>query len=449
MRRAAAVLTLALAFVLPGCATYRPLPLEAAPAVLADPAPAVLSQAASQVERPWLAPITVDLSQALTPAALSAIAVVANPDLEAQRARFGVKEAQVFAAGLLPDPTFSAGVSKVLSGPDPLLDLSSALGFDLNALRTRAATRRMAVAEARQVRLDLAWAEWQTAGQARIQAAKIEALSRIADLAGTSEEVARSLLERTSRAAGRGDIAGDRVQAARIGLLNATAQLRTSEMDLAAARTELRRQLGLPPAYPLRLAEVPLPLPPSRTQPVFDLALANRIDLAALRAGYAAQEAGVRKAVLDQFPTLTLAINGARDSAGNLLAGPGIDLTLPIWNRNRGRIAVERATRAALKAEYEARLFQTRADIAAAEAGLEVAYRRRADALRDLPQLRQFAEATRRAAGRGDLSLETAQNAGQSLRDRELVIAQAEQTIAEQSIALELLSGTPREAWPQ
>ena len=442
-------LFLALSAMLAGCASYRPLPLDATPALLDSPAPAVLSQAASAVERPWLAPVAVDLSQPLTPAALSAIAVVANPDLEAQRARLGVKNAQVFAAGLLPDPTFSVGVNKVVSGPDPLLDLSSALGFDLNALRTRAATRKFAVAGARQVRLDLAWAEWQTAGQARIQAARIEALMEVVKLAQASQEVARSLLDRTTRAAGRGDIAGDRLQAVRLSLAAATEQVRTSETDLAAAEGELRKQLGLPPGYELRLADVPLPPPPPPIEALFALARANRTDLAALRAGYEAQEAGVRKAILDQFPNLTVGINTARDSAGNLLLGPSVDLTLPLWNRNRGQIAVERATRAALKAEYEARLFQTRAEIAAAEAGLEVAYRRRADAMSGLAQLERYAAATRHAAARGDLSLETAQNVEQSLRDRHLVLAQANQAITEQSIALELLTGTPREAWPQ
>ncbi len=438
-----------LVLALGGCATYRPEPLDSGPAALAEPSVAELSQAASAVERPWLPPQQVDLSQPLTPQALSAIAVVANPDLEAQRARAGVTDAQVFAAGLLPDPTFSFGVNKVLSGPDTLLDITGALGLDLNALRTRAVSRRIAVAEARQVRLDLAWAEWQTAGQARLQAAKVIELTRVTELSRTSEQVARSLLDRITRAAGRGDIAGDRLQAARLALLTATEQIRTAETDLAAAQFELRRQLGLPPEYGLQLARPDLPPPPPPTANLFTLAETNRTDLAALRAGYDAQEVNIRKAILEQFPSLNIALNGARDSAGNLLAGPSVDFTLPLWNRNRGAIAVERATRAALKAEYDARLFQTRADIAAAEAGLAVAYRRRADALSDLPKLRKYAEATRRAATRGDLSLETAQNAEQSLRDRELVVAQAEQAIAEQSVALELLTGTPREAWPQ
>ena len=445
MRMAAGLLAIALT----GCATYRPVPLASKPATLAEPSVAAQSQAASEVERPWLDPQLVDLSRPLTPESLAAIAVVANPDLAAQRARAGIKDAQVFAAGLLPDPTFSLGVNKVLSGPDTLLDITGALGLDLNALRTRAVSRRIAVAEARQVRLDLAWAEWQAAGQARLQSAKVLWLTRVVALARTSEEVARSLLDRITRAAGRGDIAGDRLQAARLALLSATDQLRSAETDLAGAQAELRKQLGLPPDFNLLLAEPAVPIAPPATAVLLGLAEANRTDLAALRAGYDAQESSVRRAILEQFPTLNIALNGARDSAGNLLAGPAVDFTLPLWNRNRGAIAVERATRAALKAEFEARLFQTRSDIAGAEAGLTIAYRRRADALRDLPKLRQFAQATRRAASRGDLSLETAQNTEQSLRDRELMLAQAEQAIAEQSIALELLTGTPRGAWPQ
>lgn len=445
MKRAAPLLLIALA----GCATYNGEPLTDAPPVLAEPDPAALSAAASAIQRPWLTPVHVDLAEPLGAEAIAAIAVVNNPDLQAQRVRAGVSEAQAFAAGLLPDPTFSAGVNKVVAGPDPYLDLSSLLGFDLNALRTRAVSRRIAVAQARQVRLDLAWAEWQTAGQARLQLAKIDALTHIVDLARTSEEVARSLLDRITRAAGRGDIAGDRLQAARLSLLTATEQLRTSQTDLAVAQAELRKLLGLPPGFDLRLAPSALPARPPSIETLFDLARANRTDLAALRLGYDAQEETVRRAIIEQFPNLTLNINGQHDSAGNLLLGPSVDLTLPIWNRNRGAIAVERATREALKAEYQARLFQTRADIAAAEAGLAVAFERRADALSDLPKLRQYSGATRRAANRGDLSLETAQNAEQSLRDRELVLAQADQAITEQSIALELLTGTPREAWPQ
>ena len=435
--------------LLSACATYAPEPLAIGKSGLAPPVASVLERGAGEIERPWLQPVSVELSAPLAPDAISALAVANNPDLVAQRARAGVADAQVFAAGLLPDPTFSLGANTVLSGPDTMLDIAGGLGLDLAALRTRAVKREAAVAQGRQVRLDLAWAEWQTAGQARLQAVRIAELQQIVGLAEASQRSARSLLERITRAATRGDIAGDRLQAARLAVVDANDTLRMSERDLGAARVELTRLLGLPPAYPLTLA-APAPVtPPPPIARLFALALENRADLAALRAGYAAQEAVVRQAVLEQFPGLALTVNGQRDSADNLLVGPAVDLTLPLWNRNRGTIAVERATREALRAEYDARLFQTRADIAAAEAGIAVAMRRRKDALDGIGQIGHFATASSRAAKRGDLALETAQNAEQALRDRQIQLAQAQQDIAEQTIALELLTGTPKGAWPK
>lgn len=157
----------------------------------------------------------------------------------------------------------------------------------------------------------------------------------------------------------------------------------------------------------------------------------------------------MHKAVLDQFPNLTLSIDGNRDNSGIVSAGPSVNFTLPLWNRNRGGIAIELATRAALNAEYQARLFQTRAEIARAVTGLALVRRRHARSVADLAALRQMATASRHAADRGDLSLETAEVAEQTLRDRELAIAQDEQAIREQTIALELLTGLPEELWPR
>jgi outer membrane protein TolC len=433
--------------LLDACAQYRPLPLEPNPTLLAPPVASVLESRASDIQRPWLRPVSLDLAAPLTLDEIATIAVLNNPELKAQRVRAGVADAQVFAAGLLPDPSVSLGANKVISGPDPLLDLASAIGLDVNALRTRGVTREQARAHARQVRLDLAWAEWQTAGQARIQAVRAEGFQKTVELAQASNDTAVSLLQRIEKAVERGDLSGDRLQSARLSALSAANTLRTAESNLAAAKTELTKLLGLPPGTELRLAEMPLPAQPPSIEVLFNLARADRTDLQALQAGYQSQEAAVHKAVLDQFPALNLTINANRDSAGNFMIGSAVGFTLPLWNRNRGGIAVERATRAALKAEYEARLFQTRAEIAAAEAGLAVAYRQLTDATAGLPALQHYAAAARSAAQRGDLSLEAAQNAEQTLRDRQIAIAQDEEAIREQSIALELLTGTPREAW--
>lgn len=331
MRRPVALL---LATVLTGCATYAPAPLadRPAPPVTA----AALARDGLAIDRPWLSPVAIDLSKPLDANAIAVLAVIANPDLKALRARAGVSDAQAFAARLLPDPSFSIGANTVIAGPDPLLDLAGALGFDLAALRTRGVRLAQAEAQGRQVRLDLAWSEWQTAGQARIQAIRILSLERALGLARASADTARSLLDRTMRAAGRGDVAGSTVQASQVGAADALARLRTAERDFAAARFELTRLLGLSPATTLTLATTSTPPNILDVDRLVAVALAQRADLQALHAGYDAQEAAVRKAILDQFPSLSLTVNGARDSAGNTLLGPAIAFNLPLWNRNRG-----------------------------------------------------------------------------------------------------------------
>jgi len=435
--------------LLASCAHYGPMPISdpGSSAALQPPVAAVLSQEASSIDRPYLAPVAIDLSAPLDPNEIAIIAVLSNPDLQAMRVRAGVSDAQVFAAGLLPDPSFNFGIDHILSGPDPVDNIAGALGFSLNTLRTLSVLRDQAKQQALQVLLDLAWAEWQIASNARLQAVRILELRRALEIATASEQSAATLLSRYLRASGRGDIPADQVQSARLSAIDAISNRQTAQTSLSAAEYELRRLMGLPPEYALRLAPQPLPEASPDSAILFNLAVANRTDLQALKAGYEAQEASVRKAVLDQFPSLDLTISGARDTGTNKLLGPSVGFTLPLWNRNRGGIAIERATRIALRAEYDARLFQTRAEIAAAVGGLNIARQQRAIIMDGLPEIEKFARATRTAADRGDLALATAETAEQSVRDKHFLLVQSEQAIAEQTIALELLVGTPQAAW--
>jgi len=430
--------------LLAGCASYTPRPLATAPS---NSDIAALSRDAATIDRPYLKPANIDLAAPLDDNAIAVIAVLNNPDLKAMRTKAGVSDAQVFAARLLPDPTFSLGFGKLLAGPDPLNEIAGGLGLDLNALRTGKVRRQAAEAQAKQVRLDLAWAEWQTAGQARLQAVRIRRLDVAIGLLTVDVGRAQSLLDRNLRAAARGDVASTNVQAVRADAVATADKLRTTERDLDAARLELVKLLGLPPKTMLRLAPSPEGDPVIDPEKLTQVALDNRADLLALRAGYDAQEAAVHKAILDQFPTLALNLNFTRDTSGNKVLGPTVDFTLPLWNRNRGGIAIERATREQLKAEYDARLFQTRADIAAAAGAVTVARRQR-DAVRaELPELDRLARVSRAAATRGDVSRATAEAAEGTLSDKKVELAAAEQTIDEATIALELLTGVPREDW--
>ena len=90
----------------------------------------------------------------------------------------------------------------------------------------------------------------------------------------------------------------------------------------------------------------------------------RRPDLLALQAGYEAQEQKYRAAIMSQFPALTVGFNRARDTSNVYTTGFQINLSLPIFNRNRGNVAIEQSTRQRLRDEYQNRLNQAFADVA-------------------------------------------------------------------------------------
>jgi cobalt-zinc-cadmium efflux system outer membrane protein len=443
---------LALTGLLGACATYHALPLEDAPleggmSVPGTPVPSVLSADAAKLDRPYLTPEPVDLTKPLDANAVGLIAVLENTDLKALRAKAGITTAQAFAARLLPDPTLNFSYDRLVTGPDSLDNLAGQVVQDIVLLRDRKVIAAQGRAQVEQVRLDLAWAEWQTAGAARLQAVRVVALEQAVALGRASKLSAQSLLDASLRAALRGDLPGDPVQANRLAALDAADKLRTNEAALGAARAELVRLLGLLPGTVLRLVDAPLAVPPLDAARLFEIARTRRDDLHALQAGYAAQEAGVRKAVLDQFPTLGLGLAATRDTGSNKLLGAAVNFTLPLWNRNRGGIAIAEATRASLKADYEARLFQTRSDIALAVNGIAIAQGSVTELTAQLPALERYAAGSAKASARGDLARATATLAEQTLRDRQAALVAARQAVSEQMIALELLTGAPASTW--
>lgn len=437
--------------LLSGCTTYRAEPLADPTASLTAPDAQALGQLTAGIDTPYLEGRPVDISQPLDRDGIALVALAMNPDLRASRQRAEVADAQLFDAGLLPDPGVGLNADRVFSGPPTARpgSFGGQILQDINALRTRGVRRDIAREAVRQVRLDLAWAEWMVVEAARIQAVRVAYLDQATQLAETSRAATQDLLDRTLRAAGRGDISSTEVETARLAFIDASDRANNLALSATEARVELRRIAGLPPSYPLRLArpERPATVPPMSV--LEEHALANRFDLEALRAGYASQEALVRKAVLDQFPTLNLGVSLSRDNSNNGIVGALLDFTLPVFNRNRGQIAIERATREALRAEYDARLFSVRADLASLWQAIAELDRQRVLLATELPALQRYAAATRRAAERGDLALSTAIAAEQTARDRELLILGIDQALAEQTIALELASLFPKEHWTQ
>ncbi|WP_226823220.1 TolC family protein [Acidithiobacillus caldus] len=444
LRTGGLFVVLLLALGLGGCAHYTALPLAKAP-----PSDASLHRELAQA-LPQLPLKTqgIDFAAPLSGEAIAQIAVLLNPDLRALRKEKGLAEAQVFQAGLLPDPQISLAADFPSNGNGQLFTAYNlSLNWSIGSLFTRPLDLRAARANARSVRYDVAWREWLVAGQARLQARSLYYLERQEAIARDAAQLTGKVWRQSEAELARGDL--DLATAA----LRRAAYVDSEDRALALARqvtkahAQLLQTLGLPPDVHVRLAPPRLRETIPAAEMLDRLALRHRLDLAALRAGYSAQDARLRRAILGQYPGLSIGLTRAADTSNVQTWGPNVSLTLPLFNANRGVIAEAEATRAKLHADYTARLFQTRADIHALVADLQ-RLRREIQLLREqVPALQAEAQRLDAALNEGNVTLldyETLR--GQAL-SKSLQLAALEQSFAEQEVALELAVGSPWATW--
>lgn len=335
-----------------GCAVYHPKPLPTGPDLARSPA---LSVPAGDLGVPGLKPAPFDPAKGLTAINVITLAVLDNPRLKAARLEAGVARAQLLEAGLLPDPQISAGLSK----SSLFTGYSAAVAEDLQALITRGAATGAARAHLKQVNLDILWQEWQVAERARELYIETQALARLRVVLDRQRRLLGRVYreEEASREQGYATV-GD-VTADFIAWNAAEIAWRSFELQDNQTRHELDELLGLAPGTRLRLRST------GRRQLVtaaqFHSALAalpcRRPDLLALQAGYKSAEEKLREAILAQFPLLSAGIEKARSPEEGIQSiGFNVTLTLPLFNRNRGPIALSRASRASLYQAYQAGL---------------------------------------------------------------------------------------------
>lgn len=434
-------LCLLLALGVSGCATYTRLPLgggQGAASVMQLQAPT----AAMPV--PLAATHRFDPSDGLDVTEVAMLAVTNSPSLKVRRDESGVADAQAFAAGLLPDPQLSLSADFPRhAGTGLTTAYSFGLNEDIGALLMRSSRRAAARSQVGRVNLDLLWAEWQTVAQARLLFDQVLNLRAQQARLETEQAALASISGNIQAALAAGNLTYDSASAG----LNAEADVRKRLADTAIAQhqaeSDLHLLLGLAPGAPLDLAGAPYQVSPTPAQ--LQAALADlprrRPDLLALQAGYASQQAKLRGAILAQFPALNIGFNTARDTSAVYTNGLSIGITLPLFDRNRGNIAIERATRQQLHDDYAARLLATRADMQRIESDLVTLDGQLATLAPHAQQLDQARAAAEHAWQAGTLDWPTwlAIRSNALAADMDLLAVRQER--ARQSIALEALLG--------
>ncbi len=442
LRLARGASTVALCGLLFACAGYAPKPLPTQ-AHWSDKAH--LRVDARDIALPALAAQHVDLNAPLTLQAVAALAVLNDPGLRAARDQAGVGEAQAFAAGLLPDPRFSASrdIPQGQSEGNTTTAYNLGLSLDLGRLITRGAAVSAARAHLRQVDLQILWQEWQTAAAAEADDVTLVGLRERDAVLMAERDAVLERLRRDRAAAAAGIQPRTTADADLVELQTLQQKLADDARQRASRLAALDALLGLPPGTPLRLAGLPRfdsGAVRGAVAALDDLS-AIRPDLMALRAGYQSQEQKLRKAVLSQFPSVGVDISRARDTSDVNTVGFGITLSLPILNGSRGAIAVQRATRRALYDDYTLRLRQSRAKVEQLMADVDLLQRQRVALNAALPALREAARVTDAALRQGDVTLPQAQAQRRALLDQRLALQANARQIAEQTVALQLLTG--------
>ncbi|HVC02047.1 MAG TPA: TolC family protein [Steroidobacteraceae bacterium] len=425
------------------CAVYHPLPLARiarAPDEVAD----ITIDARAMAFAPH--DHVFDPSHGLDMTDVAMLAVTNDPQLQLARDARGIGVAQAFAAGLLPDPILDASRAFPISGPAAVSAYGLGLAYDISALLTHSLAKRAAAASAHAVNLNLLWMEWQVVSASRElfigdwydERMLVLSRERVRQLAGQQATLMQEYRRGdASLAAVDADLA--RLQAAR------------TRRDGIARRLLIARQgldalLGLSPRAKLQLQIPALLREPSGAEVDRDLdALPRRRpDLLALQAGYRSEDARYRQAIWQQFPAITVGLTRARGTENVSTQGFGVALTLPIFNRNRGHIAIERATRRELHDAYTVRLVDARSGAERILQDERLLERRRKDLARGVRIAARTLPALRTGVAQGDVSRADELPAASTLCALRLELLGVERTMQEQQVALRTLLGDRR-----
>lgn len=440
-----------LTLILSACQTYRPQPLTdtAIREALTPPPTSALRVQAGQLNHPILKPVELDFDGGLSPDAAAVLAVLLNPKLRSVRDQRGLADAQLLQAGLLPNPQMTASLDRPAFGniAGTVTAYGIELAWDLQQLITHAARRQAAGAHRTAVDLDVSWQEWQVAQAARAAVFQLTALELQTRLSADLDQRLKENLDLVRRAVEAGlmteldlaaaETAGNQAHASLLGLQRQTEQQQLALNRLIGVPSDARILLRSDIVLPVRL-ELPSP------DRLLDGVEQRRLDLIALRHGYASQEAAVRAAILGQFPKINFGLHRASDTTKVGVIGFGLTLDLPIFDHNQGAIAQERATRQVLFDEYVNRVFETRAEIARLSAEARWLNDQIAVVQAAAPGLDRLVQTYRLAMNAGQADVLSYYTAWNNLTRNQIDLLTLQQQLADTEIALELAAGLYR-----
>src|SRR6266704_4272057 len=390
--------------------------------------------------------LSVYLRRGIGPDDAAAIALYSNPALRAIRDRRGLAAAQLIQAGILPNPVVSYARDYVTGGntAGTVTGDNFTAAWEFSALIPFLPKQTAARKNFRSVDLDVAWQEWQIAVNAR--AAVYRVLSLGAQLARAHE--ANDGLQQSTDTMRKAAEAHEKtvldLAAVESASQDSRATMLALEQEFGKQRLGLNKILGVEPEIKVGLLAglvLPSRMAPPAEHELFDNLESQRLDLLGLRQGLESQDATVRAAILAQFPKMSVAIVPATDTSNVHTTGFNVTVDVPIFDRNQGVIATERATRQRLRDEYNQRVFEARSDIATAIADIRSLNRQLAAAAEALPVLERLLTSAQTAMEQRNVDVLSYYTARNNLLQKRSQMIKLQEQLLEAHTALEIASG--------
>ena len=334
-----------------------------------------------QEVQPRAASDFLDLQRGVTEAELVTRALASNPSLLAQRQQIAVAKGGVTQAHLRQNPSLSLGGLKEVDGGDNAVNVTGSLPLELFGRRAR----RTEVAENKEdaTQQSVADQERLLTGEVRMRFGQTLAAIRDLMFAEQLLQVNRDflrLMEDRVREGSAPSLNADetRVEVHRIETLRIDYQAKTEVALLA-----LKATVGVDPEEPIRLKGV-LELDPQDydQKQLLQLAMDHRPDLAFQRANEALANAELRSDQATGKPDASVFGGYERpdfgfsqrafDAAGNLAPIRqtfnhvvfGLNINLPVFNRNQGAVVADKAAIQAARSRIAAVNLSLRHEVA-------------------------------------------------------------------------------------
>lgn len=364
MRLRIALATLAAAVCLPGCASYRPQPIDARRSLAAFEARRLDAPGLRlYIEQTLHRPVTAWPLVSWDFGELTLAADYYNADLTVARAKLATADAAVISAGARPNPTLAFSPSYDTTA-EPGISAWT-LGFTLDIPIETAGKRGDRIAAARQLAnaasLEVARVAWQLRGRLRDSLVRLQTAERTREIVSrqhAAESLAARLLTDRLRV---GQASATEVELVRIAADQSALQLEDAREQAQQARLGVAAALGVPEAaldgVRLSLAALDALPSPELAAPSREQALLDRTDVLQALAEYQASDSALRLEIAKQYPDVHIGPGFSHGYTASELESSltiGISLSLPILDRNQGPIAEAEARRREAAASFDA-----------------------------------------------------------------------------------------------